>query len=190
MTIALQRQYLISLAVYLIFFGALLTQGRASAQSRGLVPSQTIAGVEFTVRAASLEMMSPGPGNSAAPTARFSIAVTNRNQSSVGLIIDAGPSGASTDTGLDLKTYSSIIARGFRICDPCKNIPDFEWVVLQPGQADNIVIGFWTRVPEPQRHRRAEAVDLSVILLIKEGSGETRQGVLSYSDIPIRNEIQ
>jgi hypothetical protein len=154
------------------------------------VPPQTVADVEFTMRAASLEMISPGAASGPAPTARFSIAITNRSKSSIGLVIEPGPSGASTDTGLDLKSYNSSIARGLRACEPCNNLPGSEWIILQPNQTNNVVVAFYTRVTEPQKHRKAETADLTLILLVKEGDGGTTQAVLSWSDIPIRNEIQ
>ena len=167
-----------------------LLDGQTFAQGRALVPPQTVAGLEFTVRAASLQMIPPGAGNGALPTARFSIAVTNRNKSSIGLILDPQPSGASTDTGLDLKSYNNNIALGLRACFPCKNVRDSDWVVLQPNQTTNVVVGFYTAVSEPQRHRKAETADLTLILLIKEGSGETTQAVSSWADIPISNELR
>jgi hypothetical protein len=168
----------------------ILLQGEALAQRQGLVPPQTVADVEFTMRAASLEMISPGPATSTAPTARFSIALTNRSKSSIGLVVDAAASGASTDTGLDLRLYNNNMSHGLRICQPCGNVPDSEWIVLQPNQTDNVVIGFYTRVAEPQRHRKAETADLTLILLVRGGNGDTTQAVLSFSDIPIRNEIR
>ena len=176
--------------LHLFIVMTLLLHGPASAQRQALVPPQTVADIEFTVRAASLEMISPGAANGAAPTARFSIALTNRNKSSIGLVIDAAPSGASTDTGLDLRSYNNSVSHGLRVCEPCRNVPDSDWIVLQPSQTDNIVIAFYTRVAEPQRHRKAETADLTLILLVKEGNGETTQAVLSLADIPIRNEIK
>jgi hypothetical protein len=175
---------------YLFIVMTVLLQGQASAQRQALVPPQTVADIEFTVRAASLEMISPGAANGAAPTARFSIAITNRNKSSIGLVIDAAASGASTDTGLDLRSYNNSVSHGLRICEPCRNVPDSEWIILQPSQTDNIVIALYTRVAEPQRHRNAETADLTLILLIKEGTGDTTQAVLSLADIPIRNELK
>lgn len=160
------------------------------AQSRPLTPPQTIAGVMFTVRAASLQMIPPGAANSPQPTARFSIAITNTNKSSIGLILEPGPSGASTDTGLDLKLFNSSIARGYKTCHPCVNIPDDEWIVVQPNATDNAIVGFFALVKEPQRHRNAENADLTLILLIKEAGQGPTQVVLSWSDIPITNEIQ
>jgi hypothetical protein len=167
----------------------ILLQGQALGQSRALVAPQVIAGIEFTMRAASLEMISPGAATGPAPTARFSIALTNRNKSSIGLVVDAAASGASTDTGLDLRSYNNSMSHGLRICQPCGNVPDSEWIVLQPNQTDNVVIGFYTRVAEPQKHRKAETADLTLNLFVKEGSGETTQAVLSLSDIPIKNEV-
>jgi hypothetical protein len=178
------------IGLHLFIVMTVLFHGQASAQRQALVPPQTVADVEFTVRAASLEMISPGAANGPAPTARFSIALTNRNKSSVGLVIDAAPSGASTDTGLDLRSYNNSVSHGLRVCEPCRNVPDSEWIILQPSQTDNIVVAFYTRVPEPQRHRKAETADLTLILLVKEGNGDTTQAVLSLSDVPIRNEIR
>lgn len=178
------------IGVSLLFIANNLLQGQAFAQARALVPPQTVADVEFTVRAASLQMISPGAAMGALPSARFSIAITNRNELSIGLIVDPGPSGASTDTGLDLKSYNNNIALGLRACYPCKNIPDSEWVVLQPNQTTNVVVIFRAPRSEPNRHRKAEAVDLTLVLLVKEGSGGTTQAVSSWADIPIRNELQ
>jgi hypothetical protein len=165
-------------------------QGQVLAQRQALAPPQTVADVEFTIRAASLEMISPGAANAALPTARFSIAMTNRSSSSIGLIIETGPSGASTDTGLDLKGYVASIARGLRACEPCTNVPDSEWIVLQPNQTNNAIVAFDTRAAEPQRHRKAETADLTLILLVKEGDGRTTRAVLSLSDIQITNELR
>ena len=177
-------------AIVLVFTLGGSAQRAALAQSRALTPPQTVAGVSFAIRAASLQMIAPGAANAALPTARFSIAITNTNKSSIGLIVETGPSGASTDSGLDLKVFNSSIVRGFKTCSPCTNIPDTEWIVLQPNQTDNAIVGFSAYVREPQRHRNAENADLTLILLIKEaGQGMTRE-VLSWSDIPIRNEIQ
>jgi hypothetical protein len=177
-------------AVVIVFAVGGSAPRAALAQSHALTPPQTVTGVMFAIRAASLQMISPGAANGPQPTARFSIAITNTNKSSIGLIIEPGPSGASTDSGLDLKLFNSSIARGFKTCNPCTNIPDAEWIVLQPNQADNAIVGFFAYVREPQRHRNAENADLTLILLIKEaGQGPTR-AVLSWSDIPIRNEIQ
>jgi hypothetical protein len=177
--------------LFLILFAVILIQGKVRAQPPALVPPQTVAGVEFAMRSASLQMISPGAANGPAPTARFSIAMTNRNKSSIGLLIESAPSGASTDTGLDLKSYNNNIAQGLMACsNPCQNIRDSDWIVLQPNQTDNVVVAFWTRVPEPQRHRKSESVDLTLILLVKEGDGSTTKAVLSWSDVPIRNEIQ
>lgn len=181
-------RYVIYLHVVIVL--SVVANGQAFAQRKGLVPPQTVANIEFNVRAASLEMISPGAANGAAPTARFSIALTNRSKSSIGLVINSAASGASTDTALDLRTFNNSISHGLRICDPCRNVPDSLWIILQPDQTDNIVIGFYTRVAEPQRHRKAETADLTLILLVREGSGETTQAVLSFSDIPIRNAIQ
>ena len=178
-------------AIVLVFIASVWPLRAALAQSRALTPPQTVAGVTFAIRAASLQMISPGAANAALPTARFSIAITNTNKSSIGLLIEPGPSGASTDTGLDLKAFSSSIARGFKMCSPCTNVPDAEWIVLQPNQTDNAIVGFSAYgVREPQRHRNAENVDLTLILLIKEAGQGTARGVLSWSDIPIRNELQ
>jgi hypothetical protein len=178
------------LGMVFVFVASSLPQRAVLAQSRALAPTQTVAGVAFAVRAASLQMIPPGAGNGPLPTARFSIAITNNNKSSIGLIIEPGPSGASTDTGLDLKSFNSSIARGFKVCNNCTNIPDADWIVLQPNQTDNAIVGFSAYVREPQRHRNAENADLTLILLIKEpGQGMTR-AVLSWSDIPIANEIQ
>ena len=166
-------------------------EGQALAQRAGLVPPQTVASVEFTMRAASLGMISPGAAMGPAPTARFSIAMTNRGKSSVGLIVEPGPSGASTDTDLDLKTYNNSISRGLRACAaPCRNIQDSEWIILQPNQTNNVIVAFYTQVQEPQRHRKAETADLTLILLVREGDGAASQAVLSWADIPIRNELQ
>ena len=177
-------------AIVLVFAIGGSAQRAAFAQSRALTPPQTVAGVTFAVRAASLQMISPGAGNGPQPTARFSIAITNTNKSSVGLLVEPGPSGASTDTGLDLKSFNSSIARGFKTCNPCTNIPDADWIVLQPNQTDNAIIGFYAIAREPQRHRNAENADLTFILLIKEAGQAPTQGVLSWSDIPIRNEVE
>jgi hypothetical protein len=177
-------------AIVFVFMVGVLGQQAALAQSRALTPPQTVAGLTFAVRAASLQMIPPGAGNGPQPTARFSIAITNTNKSSIGLIIEPGPSGASTDTGLDLKLFNSSIARGFTTCNPCTNIPDADWIVLQPNQTDNAILGFYNIVREPQRHRNAETVDLTIILLIKEVGQGTTKAVVSLADIPIRNEIQ
>jgi hypothetical protein len=177
-------------AIVSVFMVGVLPQRVGLAQSRALTPPQTVAGVTFAVRAASLQMISPGAGNSAQPTARFSIAITNTNKSSIGLIVEPGPSGASTDTGLDLKIFNSSIARGFTTCNPCTNIPDADWIVLQPNQTDNAILGFYNIVREPQSHRNAETADLTLILLIKEAGQGTTRIVVSLADIPIRNEIQ
>ena len=191
---AWRRQHYVSRArlifgMVFVFFASSLPQQAAVAQSRALAPPQTVAGVAFAVRAASLQMFPP-PGGAPFPTARFSIAITNNNKSSIGLLVEPGPSGASTDTGLDLKLFNSYIARGFKTCGPCTNIPDDDWIVLQPNQTDNAIVGFYTNVREPLRHRNAENVDLTLILLIKEAGQRATQAVLSWSDIPIRNEIQ
>jgi len=177
-------------AIAFVFVAGGLPQRAAFAQSRALTSPQTVAGVTFAVRAAGLQMIPPGAGNGALPTARFSIAITNTNKSSIGLLVEPGPSGASTDTGLDLKSFNSSIARGFKICNPCTNIPDANWIVLQPNQTDNAIVGFYAIVREPQRHRNAENADLTLILLIKEAGQAPTRAVLSWSDIPIRNEIQ
>jgi hypothetical protein len=177
-------------AIVLVFVLGVSAQRAAFAQSRALTPPQTVAGVTFAIRAASLQMIAPGAANAPLPTARFSIAITNTNKSSIGLIMEPGPSGASTDSGLDLKVFNSSIARGFKTCSPCTNIPDTEWIVLQPNQTDNAIIGFSAYVREPQRHRNAENADLTIILLIEEAGQAPARAVLSWSDIPIRNEIQ
>jgi hypothetical protein len=70
------------------------------------------------------------------------------------------------------------------------NIPDDEWIVVQPNATDNAIVGFFALVKEPQRHRNAENADLTLILLIKEAGQGPTQVVLSWSDIPITNEIQ
>ena len=96
-------------------------------------------------------MIPLGAGNAAIPTARFSIAITNVSKSSIGLIVETQPSGASTDSGLDLKVFNSSIARGYTTCSPCANIPDAEWIVLQPNQTDNAIIGFSAYVRYPDQ---------------------------------------
>ncbi len=177
------------IVLVLVFIASVWPVRAAHAQSRALTAPQTVAGVSFSIRAASLQMIAVG-GVGPQPTARFSIAITNTNKSSIGLIVEPGPSGASTDTGLDLKSFNPGIARGFNTCNPCTNIPDAEWIVLQPNQTDNAIVGFSAIEREPQKHRNAENADLTLILLIKEAGQGTTRGVLSWADIPIRNELQ
>jgi hypothetical protein len=179
------------LVIALAFVLAVSAQKAALAQSRTLTSPQTVAGLTFAIRAASLQMIPPGAGNGPLPTARFSIAITNASKSSIGLIVEPQPSGASTDSGLDLKVLNGSIARGFTACSgPCTNIPDAEWTVLQPNQTDNIIIGFSAYVREPQRHRNAENVDLTLFLLVKQAGQAPARATLSWADIPVRNELQ
>jgi hypothetical protein len=162
--------------------------GPAAAQRAPLVPPQTVADVEFNVRSANLAMIQPGAANAAVPTARFSIAMTNRGKSSVGLVIEAKPSGGSTDTGLDLKSFNSNLARGLQACDDCR--AESFWVVLQPDQTINVLVPFSARGPVDKKHSRAETMDLTLVLLVKESGGGTTRVPLSWADIPITNEIK
>lgn len=168
----------------------LLVIGPAAAQRPPLVPPQTIAGVEFTIRSANLAMIKPGPANAALPTARISIAVTNRGKSSIGLVIDAKPSGGSIDTGLDFKSFASYLARGLRTCDDCRQVPDASWVILQPGQTNNVLVALLAEGSVEKKHSRAETMDLTLVLLVKEGGGAITHVPVSWADIPIVNEIK
>ena len=155
----------------------LAPEGGARAVARPDARSDRCAGVTFAIRA----------GQSANDFTRrckrrpSDGQIFDRNhehqQIVVGLLIEPGPSGASTDTGLDLKAFSSSIARGFKTCSPCTNVPDAEWIVLQPNQTDNAIVGFFAYgVREPQRHKNAENADLTLILLIKEAGRERHEG--------------
>jgi acetaldehyde dehydrogenase (acetylating) len=168
---------------------ATLAIGPAAAQRPPLVPPQTVADVEFTIRSANIEMIAP-PGNAAIPTARFSIGMTNRGKSSIGLVIDAKSSGGSTDTGLDFKSFAHNLARGLEACDDCRRVSDASWVVLQPGQTDNVLVAFFTRGSLEKKHGRAETMDVTLVLLVKESNGGTTRVPLSWADIPITNEIK
>jgi hypothetical protein len=168
----------------------LLVSFPAAAQRPPLVPPQTIAGVEFNIRSANLAMISPGPANGALPTARISIAVTNRGKSSIGLVIDAKPSGASIDTGLDFRSFNYSLARGLRACDDCRVVPDDSWVILQPGQTNYLLVALDARGPVEKKHSQAETMDLTLVLLVKEGGGAITRVPVSWADIPIVNEIK
>jgi hypothetical protein len=168
----------------------LLMIGPAAAQRAPLVQPQTVADVEFTVRSANLAMIQPGPANAAVATARFSIAMTNRGKSSIGLVIEAKSSGGSTDTGLDLKSFNYYLARGLHACDDCRAVPESYWVVLQPGQTNNVLVPFFARGSVDKKHGRAETMDLTLVLLVKESGGGTTRVPLSWADIPITNEIK
>jgi hypothetical protein len=168
----------------------LLMIGPAAAQRAPLVPPQTVADVEFNVRSANLAMISPGAANGAVPMARFSIAMTNRGKSSIGLVIEARPSGGSTDTGLDFKSFNHHLARGLQAYDDCRAIPESLWVVLQPGQTNNVLVPFFAAGSADRKHGLAETMDLTLVLLVKESGGATTRVPLSWADIPITNEIK
>jgi len=175
---------IVMLTLYLLMIGS------AAAQRASLVPPQTVADVEFEVRSANLAMIQPGAANAAVPTARFSIAMTNRGKSSIGLVIEAKPSGGSTDTGLDFNSFNHNLARGLYACDDCRVVPESLWVVLQPGQTNNVLVPFIARGSTDRKHGRAETMDLTLVLLVKEGGGATTRVPLSWADIPITNEIK
>jgi hypothetical protein len=168
----------------------LLVIGPAVAQRPPLVPPKVVADVEFMIRSANLAMIKPGSANAAVPTARFSMTLTNRGKSSVGLVIDAKPSGASTDTGLDFKSFNYNLARGLRACDDCRRVSDDTLVILQPGQTDNVLVPFIARGSWDKKHSRAETMDLTLVLLVKEGGGGITPVPLSWADIPIVNEVK
>jgi hypothetical protein len=158
--------------------------GPAAAERAPLVPPQTVADVEFVVRSANLAMIA------AVPTARFSIAMTNRGKSSIGLVIEASASGGSTDTGLDLKSFNNLLARGLHACNDCRAVPESFWVVLQPDQTNNVLVPFFAVGSVDKKHGRAETMDLTLVLLVKESGGGTTRVPLSWADIPITNEIK